>query len=160
MKLIKARWRKANIAPIQFALTRLGCVCFAHQLAYILQKVPYATSKHRHLIIQTFLQKQAFQLTEPKKRRNTLANSFHFKVQYQTKKAGFCMIPAFLSFRLLLSSHKKKTIIPSYYKMEKILLHWPDLYWRRIMRQDGSPVEKDHPSTEYKYGKDYEMNYP
>ena len=26
-------------------------------------------------------------------------------------------------------------------------LHWPDLYWRRIIRRDGSSVETDHPSS-------------
>ena len=26
-------------------------------------------------------------------------------------------------------------------------IHWPDLYWRRIIRPDGSSVDKDHPSS-------------
>ena len=33
-------------------------------------------------------------------------------------------------------------------RMHLAVMHdWPDLYWRRIIRPDGSSAEKDHPSS-------------
>ena len=31
--------------------------------------------------------------------------------------------------------------------LTSVICHWLDLYWRRIIRPDGSSVEKDHPSS-------------